>query len=196
MSMKEHAPDRLDLEEIFARWNNRMDALDVAYAAPKPEPLVPGSGLNRPISEEWKAEMRRRKDLLHPLAIEMAEVYRYHLDERGRRRAQVLLAAHPAIVWQWSGVINEWFKRFLQTLDSADLDVALTLTAIYDARAGSRDFLRIIYPVRAQMKQKGLDAAALFEDALSLTTRHDDPNFGAYGLFVSLGRQWDREPKP
>lgn len=185
-----------DVNEHFTRWDQQMSALDVAYAAPKPEPLVAGAGPSRPVSPQWKAEMRRRRDLLHPLALEMAQVYRLRLDDSGRRRAQALLAEHPLVMWQFEGVVFDFFERFMHTMDQADLAVALALTAIYDARAQSRDFHRFIYPYRIQMKKQGLDAAAIFDDALSLATRHDDPRHGAYGLFVDLGPQWDREPEP
>lgn len=185
-----------DVDEQFTCWDEQMSALDVAYAAPKPEPLVAGATPGRPVSPQWKAEMRRRRDLLHPLALEMAQIYRLRLDDSGRRRAQALLAAHPQVVWQFEGVVFDFFERFMRTLDQADLDVALALTAIYDARAQSRDFHRFIYPYRMQMKKQGLDPAAIFADALPLATRHDDPHYGAYGLFIDLGPQWDREPEP
>ncbi|WP_437764912.1 hypothetical protein WMF27_32775 [Sorangium sp. So ce281] len=196
MSMKGGPEDQREMDALFARWNDQMDALDAAYAAPTPEPLVPGTALGRPVSEEWKAEMRRRNALLHPLAREMAEAYLRRLDDAGRRRAQALLAAHGRVQWQFTGVIRECFERFLESLDQADLDIALALTAIYDARVGSRDFQRTMYPLRARMKQRGLDAAALFEAAIPLATRHEDPDFGAHGLFVALGRQWERDGRP
>lgn len=170
-----------DVNEHFTRWDEQMSALDVAYAAPKPEPLVAGSGPGRPVSPHWKAEMRRRRDLLHPLALEMAQVYRLRLDDSGRRRAQALLAEHPLVMWQFEGVVFDFFERFMHTMDQADLAVALALIAIYDARAQSRDFHRFIYPYRIQMKKQGLDAAAIFDDALSLATRHDDPGTGRTG---------------
>ena len=192
MSMKEAPQDPCALDTLFARWNDQMDALEVVFAAPKPEPLVPGTALGRPVSEAWKTEMRKRTALLHPLAREMAEAYLHRLDDAGRRRAQALLAAHEWVQWQFTGVIRDWYERFLESLDPADLDMALALTAIYDAPTGSRDFQRTIYPIRARMKQRGLDAAALFEAAIPLATRHEDPEWGAHGLFVSLGQQWER----
>ena len=66
------------------------------------------------------------------------------------------------------------------------------MTALYDARAISRDFLRIAHPIRKRMTDAGLDAGTIFDDAVALTHRHDDPEYGAHGLFVSLGRRWDR----
>ncbi|MDC0747905.1 hypothetical protein [Polyangium mundeleinium] len=191
MSMKGETTEKLDLDELFARWSDQMAVLDAALVIPKIEPLVPGTAPGRPVSEEWKAEMRKRTDLLHPLAREMAEVYLHRLDDAGRRRAQALLAAHRRVVWQFDGVIDDYLERFLQSLDQADLDIALALTAIYDAPAGGRDFHRVIYPRYLEMQRRGIDARALFEAALPLTTRHDDPDFGAHGLFLRLGRRLD-----
>ncbi|MEV6210419.1 hypothetical protein [Kitasatospora sp. NPDC051914] len=177
---------QVDVEVLFARWSDEMDALDAAYAAPRPEPLVPGTAPGRPVGEAWKAEMRKRTDLLHPLAREMADTYRHRLDEAGRQRVRMVLASHSPVVWQFIGAIDDYFDRFLQSLARDDLDVALTLTAIYDLRAGSREFQWSMYQVFTAMEQRGLDPRTLFGAGIPLAARHEDPHSGAYGLFTRL----------
>ena len=88
----------LDIERLFERWTDELDALDAAFAAPKPEPLVPGTAPGRPMTEAWIAEMHRRNDMLDPMAREMARVYATRLDAEGRRRVQALLAARSRVL--------------------------------------------------------------------------------------------------
>src|SRR5262245_1844076 len=121
----------LEPDDPFARWERELAELDAAYAAPKPAPLVPGTAPDRSMTPEWIAEMARRAAMLRPLAEEMAQVYATRLGDAERRRAQVLLAAHPRVVWQWPSAIRASFDRFLDAGDRAALDLALALTAIY-----------------------------------------------------------------
>lgn len=173
----------------FSRWADELAAIEGEFAAPKPKPMETPGG---PLTPEWTAEMDRRNARLRPLADDMARVYLEHLDDAQRKQAIDLLAAHPKVVWQLPAVIKRAFDRALESGDRDELDRALAMIALYDARAISKDFLRIAYPLRKRMTDSGLDAAAIFDDAVALTHRHDDPEFGAHGLFVSLGRRWDR----
>lgn len=184
-------PSEEDVCEVFTRWVRRLDDLEGLLAAPRPQPLVPGTELNSSVGSEWRKEMSRRDLLLKPLALEMAAAYVDDFDQDDRRRTIGLLAAHPRVEWQWPGCISRTFTDYLSNRDPAELSTALALTAIYDYRSQSRDFHRLIYPIRVQLTKAGIDAAAVFEEATELTVRNPDPGYGAYGLFMSLGRRWD-----
>lgn len=185
------APDEQD--ELFLRWSKHMAVLDAALTIPKIEVLVPGWTPRQPVPDAWKVEMRRQTDMLNPLASEMADAYLYRLDAEGRQRARELLAAHRVVTWHFEGPIADYLERFLVSLDQADLDKALALIAIYDTRASSRDFHRLIYPWYLKLQKRGIDVCGLFEAALALTTPHEDPDVGAHGLFLRLSRRPEEE---
>ncbi len=178
---------QLDVEALFDRWTGELAELEAQVGPPQIDPLVPGDGPGRPVSDEWRAEGRARTDLLFPLAVEMALVYRHRLDAAGRRRAVALLAGHRRVSWQFESVITAWFARCLQSLAQPDLDVTLALIALFDERATGRDFSRSAYPFYLALGKRGLDAAALFLAGLPLAVPHADPDHGAHGFFRKYG---------
>ncbi|MEM6991447.1 MAG: hypothetical protein AAF721_13145 [Myxococcota bacterium] len=186
--------DDMDLEALFERWDGELAALETALSAPKPPALAPGTGPGRPLTEAWKAEMQRRTAWVQPMALEMAQVYARRLEDAGRRRIQTQLAAHPKVVWQFVGPIKAAYEAFLVSRNDDDMQNALALTAIYDLRSRSRDFERTLYPLLSRMKEQDLDPATRFAEALPLATKHEDPQAGAYGLFVSLAERWAASP--
>ena len=189
--------DELDL----LRWTADLASLERELAAPKPEPLVPGNAPGRPVSPEWRAEMRRRTELVAPTAIAMAHRYA-SADDAGRRQLVELLAAHPQVMWHWGAVIADAFERYLGPLECGDADddeqlmIALGLVALFDGRATSRDVQRIVVPARTRMAAAGIDAASVFARAEALALGHDDPDVGAAWLFRVLGPAWDERRSP
>ncbi|MBF4573629.1 hypothetical protein ITJ64_13970 [Herbiconiux sp. VKM Ac-1786] len=176
-------------DDIVEAWRVRLAELERRFGAPLPAAMDAGSAPPRPVSAAWRSAMAEREELLTPLALEMADGYA-DLDTAGRRRVIALLTAHPHVEWQWPGVAHHAFEAYLASGDEAHVRRALALTAIYDLRAQSRDFHRVILPVRDRLEAKGVDVAAVFDAGLLLAVEHDDPTAGAFGLFTALGRAW------
>ncbi|MFV8749954.1 hypothetical protein ACNOYE_05355 [Nannocystaceae bacterium ST9] len=178
--------ERRSLAELFERWQVELDELEAELVIPAIDPLEPGVGPGRGPSQAWKDAMRRRNDRLHPLAAELAWVYRVRLDAEQRRRLVALVDEHRLVAWQLPGVIQDYFDRCLQSLAQPDFDLAFALIAIYDDRAMSRDFARMVHPFHVGLRERGLSPTRLFGDALALAIHHDDPERGAHGFF----RHW------
>jgi hypothetical protein len=188
VNRKPSDPYVLEIEALFDRWADELDELEIALGPPKTQSHEPGAKPGVPPSDVWRAEMRERRNRLHPLAREMAEVYLNRLDAAGRHRARELVAKHKWINWQFEGMCNEYFKRALQSHAKADLDMALTMIVLYGDRSASYDFSRTLAPFFAGLAKRGLDAAGIFRDRLELTEDGDPEHGTTRSVFVRCAR--------
>lgn len=183
MKRKPSDATELHLEVLFDRWSREVDELAAALGAPKTPP-DPDAKPGDPPRAVWRAEMQERRDRLHPLAREMAEVYFNRLDADSRRRARELVAKHFWINWTFEGMCSDYFARGLQSYAKDDLDVALTMIALYGDRSASYDFSRSLGPFFIGLAKRGLDAAGLFRDRMDLTEDGNPEHGTVRSVFV------------